>query len=68
MQKKKKYPKEIKWLKNKADLLMITKIEREIGVPFTTIKQFVDGNRELPDKWIPIIKNWIKEFKKDKPP
>jgi hypothetical protein len=47
---------------------MITKIEREIGVPFTTIKQFVDGNRELPDKWVPIIKNWIKEFKKDKPP
>lgn len=52
------------WLKTKAGYLKIFQIEKELEMPEGTLKKYIDGKRDLPEKWRPIVLEWIKEFKK----
>jgi hypothetical protein len=55
---------ELDWLKKNKEYLSIDKIEKEVGCPFTTIQQFVSGNRNLPDKWHGPVIEWVRKFKR----
>jgi hypothetical protein len=59
-----KINKELDWLKTNAKYLSIKSIEKEVGCPSTTIQQFIGkAERNIPDKWIVPIVEWIKKFK-----
>ena len=56
--------KELNWLKDNAKFLSIKAIEKEIGLPVTTIQQFVGkAERAIPEKWKQPITDWINKFK-----
>jgi hypothetical protein len=41
--------------------LPISKIEKNLGMPKTTIQQVLNGNRNLPKKWVKILEKYFKE-------
>lgn len=52
--------KHLSWLlKNAADLKIFS-IEKTLSIPEGILKKFVDGRRELPEKWHPAVINWVK--------
>jgi hypothetical protein len=55
---------ELEWLKEKKEYLSIDKIERDIACPKTTIHLFVNGHRDLPEKWKKPLVEWVKRFKR----
>lgn len=54
----------LQWLKNNKQFFSIDKIEKELQMPFTTIQQWIAGNRDLPEKWKEPLTEWIKQFRK----
>ncbi len=40
------------WLKKNKDRLSFRAIEKELGIPDTTLNKAVSGRQELPKKWI----------------
>lgn len=52
----------LNWLIKNKNYVSINKIEEEIGCPFTTVAQFVAGNRPLSKKWEDPLTGWIKNF------
>lgn len=60
----KKVGKDLLWLKSRKDYISIFKIERELGMPEGTLKKFVDGKRNLSEKWHADVIQWVKNFKK----
>lgn len=43
----------VDWLKANKDRLSFRAIEKELGIPDTTLRKAVSGQQELPKKWIP---------------
>ena len=42
----------IRWLKANKDRLSFRAIEKELGIPDTTLNKAVSGRQELPKKWV----------------
>ncbi len=40
------------WLKANKDRLSFRAIEKELGIPDTTLNKAVSGRQELPKKWV----------------
>ncbi|MBO9658331.1 MAG: hypothetical protein J7527_05855, partial [Chitinophagaceae bacterium] len=51
------------WLKDNASFLKISAIERALEMPEGTLKKFIDGRRDLPDKWKLSVDRWVSIFK-----
>ena len=43
------------WLRINKDRLSFRAIEKELGIPDTTLSKAVSGQQELPKKWIPVL-------------
>ena len=56
--------KSIKWLKNNKSFLNINMIEKEIGMPKSTLQKVLTGDRNLPDNWDAPVNKFVKNFKK----
>lgn len=56
--------KELEWIKKNAAHLNILQIEKDCGLPESTLRKYTDGRRELPEKWHPIVTKWVKKFTK----
>lgn len=56
--------KHIAWFSKNASFIKREAVEKELGMPKTTLNQWVLGKRELPQKWIEPLTNWVKQFKK----
>jgi len=41
----------VNWLKANKDRLSFRAIEKELGIPDTTLNKAVSGRQELPKKW-----------------
>lgn len=56
---------ELIWLRENSKFLSIRAIEKELGLPPTTIQQFAGkAERPIPEKWENIICKWIINFRK----
>lgn len=64
MNKERKYPKEIEWLRNKADYLTISRIEQDLQMPNSTLHNFVKGKYGLAEQWHEKVVEWVKKFRK----
>lgn len=42
----------VNWLKVNKDRLSFRAIEKELGIPDTTLSKAVNGRQELPKKWV----------------
>lgn len=42
----------VDWLTDNKDRLSFRAIEKELGIPDTTLSKAVSGQQELPKKWI----------------
>ena len=42
----------VNWLKANKDRLSFRAIEKELGIPDTTLSKAVSGRQELPKKWV----------------
>lgn len=40
------------WLRANKDRLSFRAIEKELGIPDTTLSKAVNGTQELPKKWV----------------
>ena len=48
------------WLQKNAADIKIFSIEKKLCMPEGTLKKFVDGGRELPEKWHVLVVGWVK--------
>lgn len=39
--------------------LPISEIEKELGMPHTTLQKVLKGKRELPKKWVKVVENYF---------
>jgi transcriptional regulator with XRE-family HTH domain len=39
--------------------LSISEIEKELGMPRTTLQKVLKGKRELPKKWVKVVENYF---------
>lgn len=56
--------KSIKWLKNNKSFLNINMIEKEIGMPKSTLQKVLIGDRNLPDNWDAPVNEFVKRLKR----
>jgi hypothetical protein len=50
----------IDWIKQNKKFLSLTAIEKEVGMPPTTLIKAVEGTQKLPKKWASKLENFIK--------
>jgi hypothetical protein len=60
----KKTSKELKWLKDQKDYIVIRRIEKALDIPEGTLRKWVDGERNLNEQWHESVIDWVKKFKK----
>ena len=51
------------WLKKNESTLNFSAIEKELGIPATTLSKAVRGQQSLPKKWIEPLKQFKKQLK-----
>ncbi len=51
------------WLKKNKHRLSFSAIEKELGIPLTTLSKAVRGQQSLPSKWIEPLKQFKKQLK-----
>ena len=56
--------KSIKWLKNNKSFLNINMIEKEIGMPKSTLQKVLTGDRNLPNNWEDSVNRFVKRLKR----
>lgn len=56
--------KNIEWLKENKPFLNISAIEKVLNMPPSTLKHFLNGIRDLPEKWKVVISGFISGLKK----
>ncbi len=54
----------LKWFNKNKDFLIVAHIEQKLKIPANTVKHWISGRRELPEKWQSVLIEWVKEFKK----
>jgi len=47
------------FLKKFEHILSFLAIEKELGIPQSTLHKAVTGVRPLPEKWHPVLKNYL---------
>jgi len=52
----------LNWLLKNKHYVSVNKIEEDLQCPFTTVAQFVAGNRPLSKKWEQPLIDWLKNF------
>lgn len=59
-----KLAKNLQWLKDQKDYIIIRRIEKDLDLPEGTLRKFVDGERGLNEQWHQPVIDWVKKFKK----
>lgn len=55
--------KELEWIRTYHGYLSISKIEKELHMPATTLHRFAKGERGLDEQWHERVISWVKKFK-----
>lgn len=48
------------WIIANKDILSIRSIEKQVGIPSTTLKNVIHGKQNIPKKWIKSLYNFLK--------
>lgn len=56
--------KNIQWLKANKPFLNISAIEKALNMPPATLKHYLNGIRDLPEKWKVVISGFVSGLKK----
>lgn len=51
------------WLLQNADYIKIHRLEKELEIPSSSLKKFIDGKRSLPKRWEYKVSQWVKNFR-----
>tara|TARA_R100000995_G_scaffold70727_1_gene39320 strand:+ start:5484 stop:5819 length:336 start_codon:yes stop_codon:yes gene_type:complete len=56
--------KNLVWVKENKDFLSIARIEKDIGMPETTLLKAVNGIQHFPKKWEADLDDFVRKFRK----
>lgn len=56
--------KHLTWFQSNQSFIKREAVEKALGMPKTTINQWTSGQRDLPEKWVKPLTDWIIKFKK----
>ena len=55
----------LNWIKKHRNILNISEVEKESGLPFRTLRDVLNGKISLPVKYEQTLTEWVKKIKKD---
>lgn len=55
---------QLDWLERNKEKINVMEAAKQIGMPETTLRLYLKGDKKLPKKYKDVLVEWVREFRK----